>query len=242
MDYGRGCDTVLPTCSENILKCTVVGDGAIGKTCMLISYASNRFPTSYVPTVFDNYAVNINIHGTLYCLGLFDTAGQEAFDRLRALTYPGSDVVLVCFSIASPSSYANVHEHWVPEIRQYCPNTNFILVGTQNDLRTDEKTIRRLQKSNHKPTTPEQGEALAKKIGAVKYVECSALTQIGLKDVFDEAILAVLEPNQSKKMKRKLSLPSRKSSPKSSKKMTSSTNGDRKGHFSFLRMCVSGQS
>lgn len=176
------------------IKCVVVGDGAVGKTCLLISYTTNKFPSEYVPTVFDNYAVTVMIGGEPYTLGLFDTAGQEDYDRLRPLSYPQTDVFLVCFSVVSPSSFENVKEKWVPEITHHCHKTPFLLVGTQTDLRDEAK-------SKKKPITQEQGEKLAKEL-KVKYVECSALTQKGLKNVFDEAILAALDPPAPKKGKK----------------------------------------
>uniref|UniRef100_A0A493SSA0 Cell division control protein 42 homolog n=1 Tax=Anas platyrhynchos platyrhynchos TaxID=8840 RepID=A0A493SSA0_ANAPP len=181
------------------IKCVVVGDGAVGKTCLLISYTTNKFPSEYVPTVFDNYAVTVMIGGEPYTLGLFDTAGQEDYDRLRPLSYPQTDVFLVCFSVVSPSSFENVKEKWVPEITHHCPKTPFLLVGTQIDLRDDPSTIEKLAKNKQKPITPETAEKLARDLKAVKYVECSALTQKGLKNVFDEAILAALEPPEPKK-------------------------------------------
>ena len=76
----------------------------------LFSYTTNKFPSEYVPTVFDNYAVTVMIGGEPYTLGLFDTAGQEDYDRLRPLSYPQTDVFLVCFSVVSPSSFENVKE------------------------------------------------------------------------------------------------------------------------------------
>jgi cell division control protein 42 len=176
------------------IKCVVVGDGAVGKTCLLISYTTNKFPSEYVPTVFDNYAVTVMIGGEPYTLGLFDTAGQEDYDRLRPLSYPQTDVFLVCFSTVSPSSFENVKEKWVPEITHHCQKTPFLLVGTQIDLRDDAATIEKLAKNKQKPLSLEMGERLAKELRAVKYVECSALTQKGLKNVFDEAILQSLEP------------------------------------------------
>jgi cell division control protein 42 len=181
------------------IKCVVVGDGAVGKTCLLISYTTNKFPSEYVPTVFDNYAVTVMIGGEPYTLGLFDTAGQEDYDRLRPLSYPQTDVFLVCFSVVSPSSFENVREKWVPEISHHCAKTPFLLVGTQTDLREDPNTMEKLQKSRQKPTSLEQGDKLARELKAVKYVECSALTQKGLKNVFDEAILAALEPPKKSK-------------------------------------------
>ncbi|KAJ3566678.1 hypothetical protein NP233_g6851 [Leucocoprinus birnbaumii] len=171
-----------------------VGDGAVGKTCLLISYTTNKFPSEYVPTVFDNYAVTVMIGEDPYTLGLFDTAGQEDYDRLRPLSYPQTDVFLVCFSVTSPASFENVKEKWFPEVHHHCPGVPCLIVGTQIDLRDDNQVIEKLARQKQRPVTAEQGERLARELGAVKYVECSALTQKGLKNVFDEAIVAALEP------------------------------------------------
>ncbi|SCV04801.1 LAMI_0H19306g1_1 [Lachancea mirantina] len=184
------------------LKCVVVGDGAVGKTCLLISYTTNQFPADYVPTVFDNYAVTVMIGDEPYTLGLFDTAGQEDYDRLRPLSYPSTDVFLVCFSVISPPSFENVKEKWFPEVHHHCPGVPCLIVGTQIDLRDDKVIIEKLQRQRLRPISADQGERLARELRAVKYVECSALTQRGLKNVFDEAIVAALEPPVIKKSKK----------------------------------------
>ncbi|CAI2727007.1 unnamed protein product [Schistosoma spindalis] len=184
------------------IKCVVVGDGAVGKTCLLISYTTNKFPMDYVPTVFDNYAVTVMVGGEPYTLGLFDTAGQEDYDRLRPLSYPQTDVYLICFSVVNSTSFVNVEEKWVPEIRHHSPKVPFLLVGTQIDLRDEGATITRLHNDKAKMVSSDQGKKLAERLKAVKYQECSALTQKGLKDVFDEAILAALRPPTDRKNKR----------------------------------------
>ena len=119
-------------------------------------------------------------------MGLFDTAGQEDYDRLRPLSYPQTDVFLVCFSVTSPASFENVREKWFPEVHHHCPGVPCLIVGTQTDLRDDASVREKLAKQKMTPVRKEDGERMAKELGAVKYVECSALPQYKLKDVFDE--------------------------------------------------------
>ncbi|XP_071465608.1 ras-related C3 botulinum toxin substrate 2 isoform X2 [Marmota flaviventris] len=158
------------------------------------------------PPRFDNYSANVMVDSKPVNLGLWDTAGQEDYDRLRPLSYPQTDVFLICFSLVSPASYENVRAKWFPEVRHHCPSTPIILVGTKLDLRDDKDTIERLKEKKLAPITYPQGLALAKEIDSVKYLECSALTQRGLKTVFDEAIRAVLCPQPTRQQKRPCSL------------------------------------
>ncbi|XP_066034576.1 rho-related GTP-binding protein RhoQ isoform X2 [Chamaea fasciata] len=104
--------------------------------------------------------------------------------------------------VVNPASFQNVKEEWVPELKEYAPNVPYLLVGTQIDLRDDPKTLARLNDMKEKPVSVEQGQKLAKEIGAYCYVECSALTQKGLKTVFDEAIIAILTPKKHTVKKR----------------------------------------
>ena len=92
------------------VKLVIVGDGSVGKTCILISYTQDKFPTDYVPTVFDNYAAAVKIDGKHVNLGLWDTAGQEEYNRLRPLAYPHCDVFLIAFSVIEPSSFVNARK------------------------------------------------------------------------------------------------------------------------------------
>jgi len=166
------------------IKIVVIGNNAVGKTCLCISYTTNSFPSEYVPTVFDNYFTKTVVDGVSTELCLFDTAGSEEYDSVRPLNYPGTNVFLVCFSIPEPETAKNVLKKWQTEIRKHCPNTPIVLVATKLDLRS----------TTPNSVTPDQGEQLAEAIGANKYLECSARTQEGLNNVFDEAIRIVLYP------------------------------------------------
>jgi len=180
-----------------------VGDGAVGKTFLLISYTTNSFPGEYIPTVFDDYSANVMIDGKTINLGLWDTAGQDDYDRLRPLSYPQTNIFLICFSLVNPSSFENVRAKWNPEVSHHCPNIPIILVGTKVDLREDPGMIERLNTKNLVPVTYEQGVQMMKEIGCLKYLECSALKQTGLKVVFDEAMRAALAPVPSGRKQKK---------------------------------------
>ena len=75
---------------QQVIKIVTVGDGEVGKTCLLIVYSQEYFPEDYVPTVFDSYCSDHMIDGKNVVLSLHDTAGQEEYDRLRATAYPGT--------------------------------------------------------------------------------------------------------------------------------------------------------
>ncbi|KAI9446869.1 P-loop containing nucleoside triphosphate hydrolase protein [Lactarius indigo] len=168
-------------------KIVVVGDGGCGKTCLLIVYAQNRFPEAYIPTVFENYVTNRQFDGKIIEIALWDTAGQEEYDRLRPLSYPESHVILIVFSVDFPVSLANVQDKWYPEVAHFCEGTPLILVATKTDLRRDDNTRRMLGAQGQKPVTPEQGAEVAQEIGA-KYIECSAKTGSGVQEVFALAL------------------------------------------------------
>ncbi|KAF8497112.1 signal transducer [Russula emetica] len=168
-------------------KIVVVGDGGCGKTCLLIVYAHNRFPEAYIPTVFENYVTNRQFDGKIIEIALWDTAGQEEYDRLRPLSYPESHVILIVFSVDFPVSLANVQDKWYPEVAHFCEGTPLILVATKTDLRRDDNTRRMLGAQGQTPVTPEQGAEVAREIGA-KYVECSAKTGSGVQEVFALAL------------------------------------------------------
>ncbi|BAE57306.1 small GTPase superfamily [Aspergillus flavus] len=186
-------------------KLVIVGDGACGKTCLLIVFSKGTFPEVYVPTVFENYVADVEVDGKRVELALWDTAGQEDYDRLRPLSYPDSHVILICFAVDSPDSLDNVQEKWISEVLHFCQGLPIILVGCKKDLRNDPKTIEELTKTSQKPVTAEQpcfqGEEVRKKIGAYKYLECSARTNEGVREVFEAATRAALLTKTHKKKK-----------------------------------------
>ncbi|KAJ8979539.1 hypothetical protein NQ317_017687 [Molorchus minor] len=162
------------------VKITVVGDGIVGKTCMLSAYTTGIFPKEYVPTVFEHYGQKITVDDVEYDMTLWDTAGQEDYERLRPLSYTHTSCFLVCFSVdKNLASYDNVAMKWVPEVRHYNPRTPIVLVATKTDLRDDPSIL---------CYTPEEGKKLRRKVRAQSYMECSALRSEGLDAVFIEAI------------------------------------------------------
>ncbi|XP_029654792.1 GTP-binding protein RHO4-like [Octopus sinensis] len=112
--------------SSTYLKIVIVGDGACGKTCMLISYKEGTFLQEHIPTIFENYSKN-------YVLSLWDTAGQEAYERLRPLSYSGADLVIICYSVNCIDSLKNVPQYWIPEDDAIARHKQAILSRSSHD-------------------------------------------------------------------------------------------------------------
>ncbi len=178
------------------VKVVVVRDGAVGKTCLLCAYTQDSFSLEYVPTVFDNYSALTKVDDRVVNLGLWDTAGQDDYDRLRPLSYPQTDCFLLCYSMISPGSLSNVMQKWYPEIRHHCPNTPIVLIGTKKDLVNDSSVKERLAERGAKPVTVEEANLVAKSIGATKHIQVSALTRENINAAFTECVRSVFAPQK----------------------------------------------
>ncbi len=182
---------------QDKVKCVFLGDGAVGKTSLIISYTTNGYPSEYVPTAIDTYDVVVHVDGVPVTFEMCDTPGQDDFDTLRPLVYANTDVFLLCFSVVVPSSFQNIKEKWMAELKRSYKGKKgklppVILVGTQSDLREDAQTLVQLGRAKEHPVSEAEAKRLVSSMGFECYVESSSLTQKNLKEVFDEAIMAGL--------------------------------------------------
>nr|AAA29114.1 G protein [Entamoeba histolytica] len=159
---------------KKALKIVVVGDGAVGKTCLLLAFSKGEIPTAYVPTVFENFSHVMKYKNEEFILDLWDTAGQEEYDRLRPLSYADSDVVLLCFAVNNRTSFDNISTKWEPEIK----HLYLILQRLKVDLRKDVSD----------DVTKQEGDDLCQKLGCVAYIEASSVAKIGLNEVFEKSV------------------------------------------------------
>ncbi|ODV76244.1 Rho family GTPase RHO3 CYBJADRAFT_121960, partial [Cyberlindnera jadinii NRRL Y-1542] len=176
-------------------KIVILGDGACGKTSLLNVFTRGYFPQVYEPTVFENYVHDIFVDGKSIKLSLWDTAGQEEFDRLRSLSYSDTHTIMLCFSIDSRDSLENVQNKWVGEIADHCEGVKLVLVALKCDLRNDDGDDDDHENSNPSSKnliTYDEGLAMAKKIGALRYLECSAKKNRGVNEAFTEAARCAL--------------------------------------------------
>lgn len=120
------------------LKVVVVGDSNVGKTSLLRTYTEGSFPGEYVTPAANIMNPTIMVDGQPFCLGLWDTAGQDDYDRLRPLSYPQTNVFILCFSIHSRSSLEHIASKWIPEITKHCPNIPYLILRTKDDLKEND--------------------------------------------------------------------------------------------------------
>ncbi|KNC28564.1 hypothetical protein FF38_05702 [Lucilia cuprina] len=201
---------------QELVKCVLVGDTAVGKTRLICARACNKHVSlsqllsTHVPTVWaiDQYRIYKDVlerswevvDGVNVSLRLWDTFGDH--DKDRRFAYGRSDVVLLCFSIASPISLRNCKAMWYPEIRRFCPDVPVILVGCKNDLRYMYRDETYLSYFGERSTfvraalksdlvMPDEARAVARELG-VSYYEASVFTYFGVNEVFENAIRSAL--------------------------------------------------
>jgi len=191
----------MPFCGGNKTvqrKLVLLGDGACGKTSLLNVFTRGYFPTVYEPTVFENYVHDVFVDNTHIELSLWDTAGQEEFDRLRSLSYDDTHAIMLCFSVDSKDSLENVESKWVGEIAENCQGVKLVLVALKCDLR--EKNDDEADADGDKDDEPKkelidynQGLAVARRIQALRYLECSSMKNRGVNEAFTEAARVALQ-------------------------------------------------
>ncbi|NWH65765.1 RHOF protein, partial [Geococcyx californianus] len=184
------------------VKVVVVGDGGCGKTSLLVAFARGDFPKVYVPTVFEKYTASLQVGGKPVTIHLWDTAGQEDYDRLRPLSYSDANVVLICFDVTNPTSYDNILTKWYPEVNHFCKSIPVLLVGCKTDLRQDQQVLRKLREGHLEPTSYQQAKAMARQVHAVSYLECSARYQENVGDIFVAACSAALKAARRRQHRR----------------------------------------
>jgi len=174
------------------IKCVVVGDEAVGKTSLIGFITKTHMEEMLSRPIFQHYSVPVSLPNRDHqvTLSFHDTGGQDDYHAMRLETYQNVSLILICFSVISPSSFTNVQTKWYPELlRSHCANVPIILVGTKSDLRNDEELLQRLAERNLSPISQKQGKHLARDINALTFIEVSIHDEANL-ETFCSTILS----------------------------------------------------
>ena len=117
------------------LKIVLVGDTAVGKSCLIINYLNEQFDENYEPSVLDVFSGTMTFNEKPLGLEIHDTSGDSNLNTIRMISYRKTDCFMLCVSVANRDSYNNI-KNWMAEIRSICPDTPIVLVSTKSDLRS----------------------------------------------------------------------------------------------------------
>ena len=193
------------------IKILLLGDPSVGKTSLQIRFEDGYFPLEYIPTVFNSYSAELVVENITFRIVIFDTNGNEDYDRIRHLSYPGTDVVLLCFSLVSRETFYHIKTKWIKEIRQYQPNSHCILVGLKSDLKRDFALNQDQMNSNEAesneikdqtPISTSEIEQMKDDINADYFFECSSLADIKVTEIFETACEIMIHNYHEVKKKR----------------------------------------
>ena len=185
-------DPVIDQDKEHNIKLVFVGETAVGKTSIIMTWTQEKFPTLYEPTVFDTYNGTKNYKGAEIKLQIWDTAGHEDLGRLRPIAYTNTDCFIVCFSLVDKNSLKQACTKWIAEVKATAKSCPCILVGTKMDLR-DEREQEGDPAKMKDVVTHEELKQWASQYNFQGTVECSAKDKKGLNQVFLTAFKVVFQ-------------------------------------------------
>ncbi len=160
-------------------KVVVVGDGSVGKTTLILRYTEKRFRESYIPTIGVQWVVKqLEYKENMVYFTLWDVAGQDQFKVMRGSFYEGSDAVIIVYDVTNLISFDHI-ENWLNEVKQFCENVPFVILGNKLDLKNDRKV------------THEMIDSLKQRIN-LPYFETSAKTGENVMDMFNEVVTKIL--------------------------------------------------
>uniref|UniRef100_A0A336MCT3 CSON013930 protein n=1 Tax=Culicoides sonorensis TaxID=179676 RepID=A0A336MCT3_CULSO len=161
----------------DIKNIVVVGDGAVGKTSLLYRFHNDDYNDEYQATVYEESEFVVEIEGKRHIVKLHDTAGQEGYERLRKVIYSMADIFLLCYSVEDRQSFFNV-QRWASELRKECKDVPIVLCATKTDLRSTVLNC----------VTTMEGQDMRMDIKAKAFVECSSLSNQGVKNAIHTTI------------------------------------------------------
>lgn len=175
-------------------KLVFIGDSNVGKTRLLLCIRTGEYHLQFIPTYSETHEIDIRFEGKVLLFTLWDTWPYEEYERIRPLSYQGTDVCVLCFAVDDPKSLQNVRDKWIPEFLHFRTKLEapFLLVGCKADLR----------RTMTGGVSAEQAELVQKSIGAVNYVECSAKDGSGIDELLMAAARALRPAPETKKTRK----------------------------------------
>ena len=204
-------------------KIVVIGDMCSGKTSLISAYCRDRFSETYTPTILTSCMTDADVLGQKVELVVVEVAGRNDYTKIHHCAYHKMDLVILCYSVDNPTSLNSIKTHWLPELQQAAPKVPYILVGTKKDIREEEKSCEvHLPRHAHKNNITDKylnaddfvdsgklvqdtyvptryGLETAEKIGALDFIECSALYRDGTRKVFETAAKIALKRSPRRK-------------------------------------------
>jgi len=169
---------------DHLFRYIIVGDMAVGKSCILLQFTDNKFRNQHELTIGVEFgAKTIEIGGKIIKIQIWDTAGQEAFQAITRTYYKGAIGALLVYDITRRETFTHVSK-WLEEVRNNSSKSiTIILIGNKKDL------------EDRRQVTYEEGEALAKENGLM-FLEASAKTAYNVVESFNLSAQSILNSMQ----------------------------------------------